>query len=62
MGTSIKAIILDTETHALNGNAVEIAHYPLDLSGGVLRFYRKENFNQRFNPGHPIDMGGYGRA
>lgn len=56
MGT-IKAIILDTETHALNGNAIEIAHYPLELSSGILRFYRKESFNQRFNPGQPIDLG-----
>lgn len=56
MGT-IKAIILDTETHALHGNAIEIAHYPLDLSSGVLRFNRKEFFNERFNPGQPIDLG-----
>jgi len=34
---TIKAIILDTETHALHGNAIEIANYPLDLSSGVLR-------------------------
>ncbi len=54
---AVKAIMLDTETHALHGNAIEVAYYPLDLSSGVLSFNRKEWFNQRFNPGKPIDLG-----
>lgn len=58
--TTDKAIILDTETHALEGNVIEVAYYPLDLSRGFLRNYRKDAFNQRFNPLVPIDLGAMG--
>ncbi len=58
--TTDKAIILDTETHALNGNAVEIAYYPLDLSSGFLRVHRKQAYNERFNPLAPIALDAMG--
>lgn len=54
---TVKAIILDTETHALNGNPIEIAYYPLSLDSGFLRSYRKNPYNERFNPLQPIDLG-----
>lgn len=51
-----RAIILDTETDNLNGRAIEIAYFPLDLSSGVLLFDRHAAFNQRYNPLRPISL------
>lgn len=52
------AIILDTETHALNGNAIEIAWFEFGFSEDGKPFYNtKRGDNQRFNPGEPIDFG-----
>lgn len=51
------AIILDTETHDLNGNAVEIAYYPFSFIDGTGQHDTKNGFKQRFNPGAAISIG-----
>lgn len=51
------AIILDTETHDMNGNAVEIAYYPFSFIDGIGQHDTKNGFKQRFNPGAPISIG-----
>ena len=50
-------LILDTETHDMNGNAVEIAYYPFSIVNGNGQHDTKNGFKQRFNPGAPISIG-----
>ena len=50
-------LILDTETHDLNGNAIEIAYYPFIIVNGNGQHDTKNGFKQRFNPGAPISIG-----
>lgn len=54
--TNETAIILDTETHALEGRAIEIAYIPLALAGGKAKIYLNSAFNQLYNPLEPIDI------
>ena len=51
------AIILDTETHDMKGNAVEIAYYPFCFTDGIGQHDTKNGFKQRFNPGAPMAIG-----
>lgn len=50
------AVILDTETHKLEGRAIEVAFFPLGLSSGKAVLQRNQSYNQRFNPLEPIDI------
>ena len=36
----MQAIILDTETHTLNGLPIEIAYAPIEIEAGKLSLYR----------------------
>lgn len=50
------AIILDTETHALEGRAIEVAYFPMTLASGKASFQTSQYFNQRYNPKALIDI------
>lgn len=52
------ALILDTETHDLDGHAVEIAWFPFEFNNtGQPVFYTKLGENLRYNPAAPIAFG-----
>lgn len=53
----MKAIILDTETHDLNGLPIEIAYVPFELTEGTARTYPDQAFEQRYSVGQPIAYG-----
>lgn len=51
------AIILDTETHDLNGLPIEIAYAPVDIVQGVLVLDKQQMFDQYYQVGQAINYG-----
>lgn len=51
------AIILDTETHDLNGLPIEIAYAPVDMIQGKLVLDKSQIFDQYYQVGEPISFG-----
>jgi len=47
----MQAIILDTETHTLNGLPIEIAYAPIQIQNGKLSLDRNQIFDQLYNIG-----------
>ncbi len=47
----MQAIILDTETHTLNGYPIEIAYAPIQIENGKLSLDRKQIFDQLYSIG-----------
>ena len=41
----MQAIILDTETHTLNGQPIEIAYAPVQINGGKLTLDQAQIFD-----------------
>ena len=50
----MQAIILDTETHTLNGLPIEIAYAPIEIENGKLSLDKKQIFDQLYQVGQPI--------
>ena len=50
----MQAIILDTETHTLNGLPIEIAYAPIEIEHGKLSLDKKKIFDQLYQVGQPI--------
>ena len=50
----MQAIILDTETHTLNGLPIEIAYAPIEIKNGKLSLDKKQIFDQLYQVGQPI--------
>lgn len=50
----MQAIILDTETHTLNGLPIEIAYAPIEIENGKLGLDKKQIFDQLYQVGQPI--------
>lgn len=50
----MQAIILDTETHALNGLPIEIAYAPIYIDQGKLSLDKSQIFDQLYQVGEPI--------
>ncbi|ENX22856.1 hypothetical protein F892_02098 [Acinetobacter vivianii] len=50
----MQAIILDTETHTLNGLPIEIAYAPIKIENGKLSLDKKQIFDQLYQVGQPI--------
>ena len=50
----MQAIILDTETHTLNGLPIEIAYAPIHIENGKLSLDKKQIFDQLYQVGQPI--------
>lgn len=48
----MQAIILDTETHTLNGLPIEIAYAPIQIEAGKLSLDREQIFDQLYSIGH----------
>jgi len=48
----MQAIILDTETHTLNGLPIEIAYAPIQIEAGKLSLDRKQIFDQLYSIGN----------
>ncbi len=48
------AIILDTETHTLNGQPIEIAYAPIELQQGQLSLDKSQIFDQLYQVDEPI--------
>ena len=48
------AIILDTETHTLNGLPIEIAYAPIQLEAGQLSLDKSQTFDQLYQVDEPI--------
>ncbi|WP_122902092.1 DUF3820 family protein [Acinetobacter sp. B51(2017)] len=48
------AIILDTETHTLNGQPIEIAYAPITLDQGQLSLDKSQIFDQLYSVDEPI--------
>lgn len=48
---SMQAIILDTETHTLNGLPIEIAYAPIEIQAGKLSLDRNQMFDQLYSIG-----------
>lgn len=53
----MKAIILDTETHALNGYPIEIAYAPCSFEQGVMAVKQDLVFDEYFSCPEPITLG-----
>ena len=53
----MSALILDTETHDLNGYPIEIAYAPCSLEQGVLVINQKQVFDEFFSCPEPIALG-----
>ena len=47
----MQAIILDTETHTLNGLPIEIAYAPVEIHAGKLSLDREQMFDQLYSVG-----------
>lgn len=47
----MQAIILDTETHTLNGLPIEIAYAPIQIQAGKLSLDRHQIFDQLYSIG-----------
>ncbi|ENW94834.1 3'-5' exonuclease [Acinetobacter sp. NIPH 298] len=52
----MQAIILDTETHTLNGLPIEIAYAPIEIENGKLSLDKKKIFDQLYQVGQPISF------
>ena len=50
----MQAIILDTETHTLNGLPIEIAYAPIEIEQGKLTLDKGQIFDQLYQVGEPI--------
>lgn len=50
----MQTIILDTETHTLNGLPIEIAYAPIDIQAGKLSLDKSQMFDQLYQVGEPI--------
>ncbi|EPY0611592.1 3'-5' exonuclease, partial [Acinetobacter baumannii] len=50
----MQAIILDTETHTLNGLPIEIAYAPIEINAGKLTLDKSKLFDQLYQVGTPI--------
>ncbi len=50
----MQAIILDTETHTLNGLPIEIAYAPIQLENGQLSLDKTQIFDQLYQVNEPI--------
>jgi exodeoxyribonuclease X len=57
----MQAIILDTETHTLNGLPIEIAYAPIEINAGKLTLDKSKLFDQLYQVGTPI-LRGYGSS
>lgn len=53
----MSAIILDTETHTIDGYPIEISHSPCSFEQGVLKVDHSHNFDQYFSCPEPISFG-----
>lgn len=51
------ALILDTETHGMNGLPIEIAHAPVSIVDGKLQLDRSQMFDQLYRVDEPISYG-----
>ena len=52
----MQAIILDTETHILNGLPIEIAYAPIEIQAGKLSLDKSQIFDQLYQVGQPISF------
>ncbi|MBP8005715.1 MAG: DUF3820 family protein [Acinetobacter sp.] len=52
----MQAIILDTETHTLNGLPIEIAYAPIEIENGKLSLDKKKIFDQLYQVGQSISF------
>ncbi|MBF7687441.1 putative quorum-sensing-regulated virulence factor [Acinetobacter rathckeae] len=52
----MQSIILDTETHTLNGLPIEIAYAPICLEHGKLSLFKEQIFDQLYSIGEPISF------
>ncbi|MCU4386743.1 3'-5' exonuclease [Acinetobacter haemolyticus] len=52
----MQTIILDTETHTLNGLPIEIAYAPIEIESGKLSLDKKKIFDQLYQVGQPISF------
>ena len=50
----MQAIILDTETHTLNGQPIEIAYAPIQVNEGKLTLDKSQIFDQLYRADEPI--------
>ncbi|NNH39487.1 exonuclease domain-containing protein [Acinetobacter terrae] len=50
----MQAIILDTETHTLNGQPIEIAYAPVQINDGKLTLDKTQIFDQLYSVDEPI--------
>lgn len=50
----MQSIILDTETHTLNGLPIEIAYAPIELNEGKLTLHKDQIFDQCYQVGEAI--------
>ena len=50
----MQAIILDTETHTLNGQPIEIAYAPIQVNEGKLTLDKTQIFDQFYSVDEPI--------
>ena len=53
----MSALILDTETHSINGYPIEIAYAPCSFEQGVLVINQAEVFDEYFSCPEPISFG-----
>lgn len=53
-GNPMQAIILDTETHTLNGQPIEIAYAPVEFVQGKLSMDKSQIFDQLYQVDEPI--------
>jgi len=54
MDQVMQAIILDTETHTLNGQPIEIAYAPVEINEGKLTLDKTQIFDQLYRVDEPI--------
>ena len=52
----MQAIILDTETHTLNGQPIEIAYAPVQIDAGKLSLDKTQIFDQLYSVDEPISL------
>jgi exodeoxyribonuclease X len=52
----MQAIILDTETHTLNGQPIEIAYAPIQVEDGKLTLDKSQIFDQLYTVDEPISF------
>ncbi|MCJ8160462.1 exonuclease domain-containing protein [Acinetobacter zhairhuonensis] len=52
----MQTIILDTETHTLNGQPIEIAYAPIDVQNGKLTLDKSKLFDQLYSVDEPISF------